>query len=88
MSRSGIDSTTEWQFLLAAPDKVEDYRDYAYERRNRVVCDLRLLARSQMPPTSSAIGLVGEGEAVAIVALQAGLGMVGFEGPHSRHGLW
>ena len=41
-----------------------------------------------MPPTSSAVRLLGEGEAMAILALQAGVRLLGFERSHSRHGPW
>ena len=68
------------------PNKVQDHGNDSDERRNRVVADFRLLAGSQMPPTSSAVWLLGEGETAAIVALQAGVCPLGFKRPRSRHG--
>jgi hypothetical protein len=88
MFRLSIDSTTESGVWLAATDEVKQHGDDADERRGRVVTDFRLLARSQMSPTGSAIGLLGEGKATAIVALQVGVRLLGFERSRSRHGPW
>ena len=41
-----------------------------------------------MPPASAAVGFLVQSEAMAIVALQAGVSVLGFERSHSRHGPW
>lgn len=41
-----------------------------------------------MSSTSATVGFPGEGEAMAILALQAGVSVLGFERSHSRHGPW